>query len=656
MISELLGALPDPSFLVDTTGRIVGANRAAAALLGVPARALDGQSILSLVTEPAAAALEFLAACSRTRSHVPGALSWKLATGPPLDTRCDGALVHPAADGKPALVYFRCRPKQDAVARFVALNDQIRALSLEIDRRRALEAALRKSEDRYRTLVDATSSVVWTAGASGVLTEPQPSWEAYTGQTADDARGWGFLNAVHPEDRGRVADHWRECVASGRLFEFELRLWHSASKAHRYCLARATPVRDETGQIREWVGAIADIEDRRKLDEQMRQTQKLESLGVLAGGVAHDFNNLLVGILGNASLAIETISSNNPARNMLRDAISAAETAAHLTKQLLAYAGKGRFVIEPVDLSELIRQIQKLIQTSIPRTVQLRLELQDRLPCVDADLGQLQQLMMNLIINGAEAIGEDKPGAVLVTTGVQQVDDGYIQTALAPSQIEPGTYVTVEVHDTGVGMTDDVIARIFDPFFTTKFTGRGLGLAAVLGIVRGHKGAIKVYSTPGQGTTFKVLFPASGHVSAVAPPPEAATAHTTGTILVVDDEPVVRRTAKSMLERFGYSVVMAENGKEGVELFRVLADKIAVVLLDMTMPIMSGEETFRELRALRPSVRVILSSGYNEVEAVRRFTGKGLAGFLQKPYSASALAEKVRSVIEESDRHAAHGE
>jgi PAS domain S-box-containing protein len=656
MNSGLLGALPDPSFLVDTTGRILGANRAASDLLGVPARALEGQSILSLIAGPAAAALDFLASCSRTRSQLPGALAWKLASGPPLETRCDGALVHPAEAGKPAIVYFRCRPKQDAVARFVALNDQIRALSLEIDRRRELEGALRKSEDRYRTLVDATSSVVWTADASGVLTEPQPSWEAYTGQTTDDARGWGFLNAVHPDDRGRVGDHWRECVASGRLFEFELRLWHSASKAHHYCLARATPVRGETGQIREWVGAIADIEDRRKLDEQMRQTQKLESLGVLAGGVAHDFNNLLVGILGNASLAIETISSNNPARNMLRDAISAAETAAHLTKQLLAYAGKGRFVIEPVDLSELIRQIQKLIQTSIPKTVQLRLELQDRLPCVEADLGQLQQLMMNLIINGAEAIGEDKPGAVLVTTGVQHVDDGYIQTALAPSQIQPGTYVTIEVHDTGVGMTDDVIARIFDPFFTTKFTGRGLGLAAVLGIVRGHNGAIKVYSTPGQGTTFKVLFPASGNVSSVTPAPEAATAHTAATILVVDDEPVVRRTAKSMLERFGYSVVMAENGKEGVELFRVLADKIAVVLLDMTMPVMSGEETFRELRALRPTVRVILSSGYNEVEAVRRFTGKGLAGFLQKPYSASALAEKVRSVIEVSGRHAAQAD
>jgi two-component system, cell cycle sensor histidine kinase and response regulator CckA len=653
---DLLGALPDPSFLVDTTGRILGVNRAATDLLGVPPDTLEGQSILPLVSGPASAALDFLASCGRTRSTVPGAISWKLATGPPLDTRCDGALVLPAAGGKPATVYFRCRPKQDAIARFIALNEQIRALSLEIDRRRKLEAALRKSEDRYRTLVSATSSVVWTADASGVLSEPQPSWETYTGQTTDDARGLGFLNAVHPDDRDHVGDQWRESVATGRLFELELRLWHNASKAHRYCLARSTPVRDEAGRIREWVGSIADIEDRRKLDEQMRQTQKLESLGVLAGGVAHDFNNLLVGILGNASLAIETISSNNPARNMLRDVVAAAETAAHLTKQLLAYAGKGRFVIEPVDLSELIRQIQKLIQTSIPRTVQLRLDLQDRLPCVDADLGQLQQLMMNLIINGAEAIGEDKPGAVLVTTGVQNVDEGYIQTALAPSQIEPGTYVTVEVHDTGVGMTDEVIARIFDPFFTTKFTGRGLGLAAVLGIVRGHKGAIKVYSTPGHGTTFKVLFPASGHVSSASPAPDTPAAHTSAMVLVVDDEPVVRRTAKSMLERFGYSVVMAENGREGVELFRVLADKIAVVLLDMTMPVMSGEETFRELRAIRPGVRVVLSSGYNEVEAVRRFTGKGLAGFLQKPYSAAALAEKVRSVIEESSRHAAQGE
>ena len=198
-------------------------------------------------------------------------------------------------------------------------------------------------------------------------------------------------------------------------------------------------------------------------------------------------------------------------------------------------------------------------------------------------------------------------------------------------------------------MTPETIEKIFDPFFTTKFTGRGLGLAAVLGIVRGHRGAIKVYSTPGQGTTFKILLPAAGQHVVKAEEVSVAPATARGeTVLVVDDEQIVRRTAKTMLEGYGYSVVLAENGREAVELYRVLADKIALILLDMTMPLMGGEETLRELKTIRPDVRVLLSSGYNEVEAVRRFTGKGLAGFIQKPYSAIALTEKVRSVLAES--------
>jgi two-component system, cell cycle sensor histidine kinase and response regulator CckA len=326
----------------------------------------------------------------------------------------------------------------------------------------------------------------------------------------------------------------------------------------------------------------------------------------------------------------------------------ASETAGNLTRQLLAYAGKGRFIIEAVDLSDLVRQIHNLVQTSVPKNVTLRMELMEDLPCIEADVTQIQQLIMNLVINAAEAIGEHQ-GSVLITTGVQHVDDDYIASVLTPAQISPGDYISLQVHDTGSGMSQDTIDRIFDPFFTTKFTGRGLGLAAVLGIVRGHKGAIKVYSTLQQGTTFKVLFPATGQHTSKQPPQEIIQ-HSAGgeTVLVVDDEHIVRRSAKAMLERYGYSVVLAENGKEAVDLYKVLADKIDLVLLDMTMPVMGGEEAFRQMKTLRPEVRVILSSGYNEVEAVRRFTGKGLAGFLQKPYSAVTLAEKVRSVLREA--------
>lgn len=391
-----------------------------------------------------------------------------------------------------------------------------------------------------------------------------------------------------------------------------------------------------------------NVTDRKKLEEQLRHTQKLESLGVLAGGVAHDFNNLLTGILGNASLALESVSSHHPIRGLLRDLVTASERASHLTRQLLAYAGEGRFLIEPVNISELVREISNLIQTSIPKNVQLRLDLKEDLPLIDADGSQIQQVVMNLVINGAEAIPDHENGTVLVTTGVQNVDEHYLLSTLGgASELPGGTYVCVEVHDTGCGMDQSTVNRIFDPFFTTKFTGRGLGLAAVQGIVKGHKGTMKVYSRPGKGTTFKVLFPATDQVSlpkTVVVPREITKNEL---VLIIDDEEIIRRTAKSMLERSGYTVVLAENGKEGVELFQVLCEKVSAVLLDMTMPVMNGEEAFSQLRRIRPDVKVILSSGYNEVEAVRRFTGKGLAGFIQKPYSSISLTEKVRSVLAE---------
>jgi len=390
-----------------------------------------------------------------------------------------------------------------------------------------------------------------------------------------------------------------------------------------------------------------DITQRKRFEEQLRQTQKLESLGVLAGGVAHDFNNLLVGILGNASLALESISPASPVREMLQDVVKATEQAAHLTKQLLAYAGKGRFFIQAIDLSEMVKETVSLLQTSIPRSVQLRLNLAGNLPCIEADPTQMQQLLMNLVINGAEAIGENTPGMVMVTTALVEMDEPYIRQVLAAAdQIAAGTYVSLEVHDNGSGMDEATISRIFDPFFTTKFTGRGLGLAAVLGIVRGHKGALKVYSTPGKGTTFKIFFPATAE-SLVKPPAPASQGSLSGkgVILVIDDEEIVRRTAKKTLERYGYDVLIAENGQEGVSLFQALADKISMVLLDLTMPVLSGEEALRQLKSIRPNTKIVLSSGFNEVEAIQRFAGKGLAGFIQKPYTAAALAEQIKLVL-----------
>jgi CheY-like chemotaxis protein len=235
---------------------------------------------------------------------------------------------------------------------------------------------------------------------------------------------------------------------------------------------------------------------------------------------------------------------------------------------------------------------------------------------------------------------------VLVTTGVQNADELYLQQFFEGSGLPGGTYVTLDVHDTGSGMDEATLARIFDPFFTTKFTGRGLGLAAVQGIVRGHKGALRVYTRPGKGTTFKVLFPANEAAGMREASDMKSAPAKDQLVLVIDDEEIIRRTAKSMLERHGYTVVLAEDGKDGIEMFQALGDKVSAVLLDMTMPVMSGQETFSRLKVINPAVKVVLSSGYSQAEAIRRFMGKGLAGFIQKPYSSSALAQKIQLVLD----------
>ena len=425
--------------------------------------------------------------------------------------------------------------------------------------------------------------------------------------------------------------------------------------------------RSADGQPKGILEINTDITERRRIEEQLRHTQKLESLGVLAGGVAHDFNNLLTGILGNASLALDASPPHHPNRILLEEVMHAAEHAADLTRQLLAYAGKGRFVLRVLDLSGLVREIASLVQSSIPKNVQLRLQLADNLPGVEADPGQIQQVVMNLVINGAEAVGPSgapgepgfgslghEGGSVLVRTAVQPVDEQYAATmsSSGAGRIPPGQYVSLEVHDTGCGMSPDTVAKIFDPFFTTKFAGRGLGLSAVLGIVHAHKGALKVYSQPGQGTSFKVLFPASPNAVDAPAAPSAADLTGEGTVLIVDDEEVVRQTARHTLQRYGYQTLTAADGAEAVEIYRARPDGIAAVLLDLTMPVMSGEETLHHLQRINPAVKILLTSGYNEVEAVHRFAGKGLAGFIQKPYTSSDLAKKVKDILTDTEPRA----
>lgn len=413
-----------------------------------------------------------------------------------------------------------------------------------------------------------------------------------------------------------------------------------------------SPLKTEAGLL--VTAMIVDLSERKRAEQerlrleiQVQQAQKLESLGILTGGIAHDFNNLLTAILGNASLALMQIPPESPARPALREVETAALRSADLVKQMLAYAGKGRFFVEPLNLSRVIEEIAHLLQTVISKKAVLRFEFASELPAVNADATQIRQIVMNLITNASDAIG-DKSGVIALRTGVMYADRKYLTTTHIPVDLPEGYYVYLEVADTGCGMDKATLEKVFDPFFTTKFTGRGLGLAAVLGIVRGHQGAVKIYSEPKRGTTFKVLFPCSdlavGQIAALAP--VQSQWRGSGTILVVDDEDSVRATAKSILEHQGFEVMMAADGREAMLMFRQDPNRVKAVLLDLTMPHMSGEEVFRELRLLRPDISVVLMSGYNEQEVTNLFAGKGLAGFVQKPFRAEDLLVALHKATE----------
>jgi len=385
--------------------------------------------------------------------------------------------------------------------------------------------------------------------------------------------------------------------------------------------------------------AVQDVTDSKRSELAMRQSQKMEAIGYLAAGVAHDFNNLLTGVIGNASLLIEELPAGDRRRPMLKNIISGGESAAELTRQLLAYAGKGRFYMERVDLSEVVIRTGALVHPSIPPHVQLRLNLDKELPRLLADPGQIQQVVMNLMINAAEAIG-DRSGMVQVHTGRQTVVEAL--EGVVGEKAAPGEYIFLEVVDNGSGIDQQTLHRIFDPFFTTKFTGRGLGLAAVLGIVRQHKGVVQIQSVPGRGSTFRVLFAADGQ-----PPPEVEAAtisgdlRGTGAVLVVDDEELIRSVVQSALAPYGYTVLAARDSSEGVRMFQESSGEIGLVLLDLAMPGTDGSETLDRIREIRPDVPVLVCSGFGDMEVEKRFEGKTVAGFFPKPYTANQLARKV---------------
>jgi CheY-like chemotaxis protein len=373
--------------------------------------------------------------------------------------------------------------------------------------------------------------------------------------------------------------------------------------------------------------------DKLRADEAIRRKQRLESIGLLAAGIAHDFNNLLTGIIGNAQLLHQVLLASED-REMADSIVKAGERAAELTRQLLAYSGKAMSHMQPVDPASLVRESERLIRASLPKKVRLELRL-NSLPVITADQNQLRQALLNLTLNAAEAIGPDCSGVVTIETGIEHVSETD-RFDVTPDQVKAGKYAWLDVSDSGCGMDTATLGKIFEPFFTTKFLGRGLGLAAVAGIVRSHKGMLRARSTPGEGSSLRMYFPVAAeeideHSPAVGGP----------CVLVVDDEAVVRQIVKLALERAGRRVLLADSGEAAVDILQRNPSKVELVVLDWKMPVMDGSETLIRLREIRPDLKVIVSSGFARSEAEERFGGSGITGYLQKPYRMSELAAMV---------------
>jgi two-component system cell cycle sensor histidine kinase/response regulator CckA len=510
------------------------------------------------------------------------------------------------------------------------------------------EEALRDSEEKFRRIFDLIPLPLTLSELDGVLITCNDAFCAQTGFLRDEVLGKNLAEFSLWEDVEKRRAMY-EALSLGRAvdgLEFKMRRKDGQQR-----------IMSGSARIFELMGrkvaltVARDLTDQRNLEQQMLHSQKLESLGVLAGGIAHDFNNLLTGILGNADLAKTEMSPLAPARSSLEGIEVAARRAADLCRQLLAYSGRGRFVIQPIALQELVEEMGHLLSVSISKKVVLKFHFAQGLPAIDADATQIRQVVMNLIVNASEAIGE-RSGVISITTGLAHCDDHYLKGCFTAEAIKEGDFVYLEIADTGHGMDKATLDRIFDPFFSTKFTGRGLGLAAVLGIIRGHKGAIRVYSEANRGTTFKLLFPASEHQPhrMAAAQPLQTGYHGNGMVLLADDEETIRNLGRRMLQRAGFDVLLAEDGREAVAKFQANQNSVCLVILDLTMPHLDGEACYRELRQIQPEVKVILSSGYNEQDVVNRFAGKGLAGFIQKPYTSEELLAKVREALPDGCR------
>lgn len=526
--------------------------------------------------------------------------------------------------------------QQSLEARTRELSTLNLQLQHEITERQQAEQALQQNEGLTRTILDYMPDLILQIDENGTFVDYSPAHNMETLVPPEMFIGRKMTDVLPPEVAKPGIQAIREAIATNEMQFFEYALF--VEDQEQIFESRNIPV----GKNRV-LTIVRDVTDERHAEQAALQTQKLESIGLLAGGIAHDFNNLLTGMLGQNSLALAKLPNGSPVRRHLEKSVASAKRASDLTRQLLAYAGKGRFLIEPIDINQLVQEGTSLLETVLPKQAALSLSLADALPTFEADRGQVQQIMMNLLINASESI-EAQMGQVWIRTYVEHINTVEPTSDLfLPEPIKPGTYVCLEVNDTGHGMSQHDQERIFDPYYSTKGQGRGLGLSATLGIIRSYNGYLRLYSVIGQGTRFQVYFPASSAESDQEETAVSPIISHEGHVLIIDDEVAVQQAAREILELHGFQVYSATNGLDGLELFKAHQAELDLILLDMHMPVMDGAETLVTLRKIDQEIPVLVSSGYAEVTAAEILQGERV-DFLQKPYDVAMLINKIELI------------
>ena len=531
------------------------------------------------------------------------------------------------------------------------VQERTAALSEEIAERMRMEAALRKSEERYRSLAIATTQIVWTTNAEGEVADDIPMWRAFTGQSEDEVKGWRWSDALHPTDRQSTCERWAHAVVTRTLYDAEYRLRRSDGE-YRYFSAHGIPVLEEDGTVREWVGACTDItdqklaeEERKKLEEQLHHSQKIEAVGQLAGGVAHDFNNILSLIIGYANLTVESMQENDPARAYLNEVLKASGRAAALTESLLAFSRKQTVNLAVIDLNEVMKGGEKFLHRLIREDIELKISYASCPLAVMADGGQIEQVFMNLVTNARDAMPYG--GKLAIEMSRTTLDQDFVQTH---GFGKAGVHAVVSVADNGVGMDEQTKTRIFEPFFTTKELGKGtgLGLSMAYGIVKKHDGFINVYSEPGQGTVFRIFLPLLLDAAHPVKPEKGvpvALREGKETILLGEDDESLRRLSTKVLSHYGYRVIEAVDGLDAVSQFAEYQESVELVILDAIMPKKNGKVACEEMRALCPGLKVIFVTGYSRDLFDEEPFDENTA-FIHKPFSPNQLLAQVRGLLD----------